>query len=187
MRKAYAATAVLLALSGCHATGMAPGEATGLTERDLLNAPVPSLCEHDPGTLVDGTLPDDGHPGEVHIATYMKGDEAGKSMMAFGDLTGDGVDDGAFVTNCGAGGVGWPATVQAYTAGPTHLGGIDLGSVTQGRELVESVGITEGTVRIIWLTNGPDDPACCPTIEMQGVFRPDNGTLKSESVTKVSG
>ena len=47
-----------------------PGDRSGaVTFDDLLRAPVPALCQHDPGTLVHGQLPpQDGHPGNVGIA-----------------------------------------------------------------------------------------------------------------------
>src|ERR1700676_551037 len=47
-----------------------PDDRSGaVTFDDLLRAPVPALCQHDPGNLVHGQLPpQDGHPGNVGIA-----------------------------------------------------------------------------------------------------------------------
>jgi hypothetical protein len=49
-----------------------PGPPAGggaVTLQDLLFAPVPGLCQHDPGNLVNGQLPpQDSHPGQVMIA-----------------------------------------------------------------------------------------------------------------------
>jgi hypothetical protein len=176
----------LVVISGCSG-GTKSGTTPAVTEADLLAAPVPSLCKHDAGKLVDGKLPPDGHLGDVRIATHADGQDAGRPMMAFGDLTADGVDDGAFVTQCGAGGVPWPATIQAYTAGPSYLGGVDLSTLTHGREVVKSIGVADQTLRVIWMTNGPNDAQCCPTVEMQGVFKPEHGVLKEVSTTKLSG
>ena len=40
-----------------------------VTFDDLLRAPVPALCQHDPGNLVHGQLPpQEGHPGDVGSA-----------------------------------------------------------------------------------------------------------------------
>jgi Bacterial regulatory helix-turn-helix protein, lysR family len=117
-----------------------------VTLEDLMSAPVPGLCRHDAGELVNGKLPlQDPHYGYVAIAHKSAPDDS--PQVAFGDLTGDGVDDGAMVTRCSAGGVGWPATVQLYSAGPTRLGGIDLGNVTHGgRESVTDLSISDGVV-----------------------------------------
>src|SRR5689334_3792219 len=70
-----------------------------VTLQDLMSAPVPGLCKHDPGNLVNGQLPQqDSHPGSVAIAHKSTTD--GSLQVAFGDLTGDGIDDGAMVTAC---------------------------------------------------------------------------------------
>jgi hypothetical protein len=47
-----------------------PGDrSAAVTFDNLLRAPVPALCQHDPGNLVHGQLPpQDGHPGNVGIA-----------------------------------------------------------------------------------------------------------------------
>jgi len=49
---------------------LTPDDRSGaVTFDDLLRAPVPALCQHDPGNLVHGQLPpQDGHPGNVGIA-----------------------------------------------------------------------------------------------------------------------
>ena len=67
----------------------------------LQRAPVPSLCEHDPGQLRSGKLPpQEGHRGEVGIALNYG---TGAYKVAFGDLTGRG-GDAAMVIHCNAGG-----------------------------------------------------------------------------------
>ena len=46
-----------------------PASGGAVTLQDLLFAPVPGLCQHDPGNLVNGQLPpQDSHRGEVMIA-----------------------------------------------------------------------------------------------------------------------
>ena len=81
----------------------------------LQRAPVPALCEHDPGQLRSGQLPpQQGHPGNVGIALNYN---TAAYKVAFGDLTG-GAGDAAMVVHCNAGGVGWPETVQLYAGGP---------------------------------------------------------------------
>src|SRR5215470_2334997 len=142
-----------------------------VTLADLMSAPVPGLCQHNPGTLVNGKLPgQDPHTGHVDIARNSLTNDS--PWVAFGDLNGDGVDDGVMVTACSAGGVAWPATVQLYTAGPTHLGGIDLSDITHGgRETVTGLSISDGVAHVSWLTQGPGDGMCCGTINMTGDLR----------------
>lgn len=129
---------------------------------------------HEPGFLANGTLPlQDPFYGFVSIAKdSFAAVPTDDLMVALGDLTGDGQDDGAFVTACTAGGVGWPATIQVYTgAGPTRLGGVDLGDVTHGREFVKSIEIADGVVKVAWMTNSETDAACCPSVPVSADLR----------------
>jgi hypothetical protein len=164
-----------------------PQSATKAVTLDgLMSAPVPSLCRHDAGDLVNGRLPaQDPHYGYVAIAHVSSTDDTPR--VALGDLTGDGVDDGAMVTACSAGGVGWPATVQLYSAGPTHLGGIDLGDVTHGgRETVTDISIYGGVVHVSWITQGPGEAECCGTIKMVGDIRVNGPSVSIENVHEIS-
>ncbi len=149
-----------------------------------MSAPVPQLCKHDAGNLVNGQLPlQDPSSGFVTIAHKSANDQT--PLVAFGDLTGDGVDDGALVTLCTAGGVAWPATVQVYTAGPTRLGGVDLGKVTNGgREYVTDLSVSSGVVHVSWVTQGPGEPACCGTVKMAGDIRVHGSAVAIENVRK---
>jgi hypothetical protein len=124
---------------------------------DLLSAPVPELCKHEPGNLVNGELPgQDPRFGHVSVAKHQAPSDG--YWVTFGDLTGDGVVDGALVTACSAGGVPWPATVQLYSSGPTRLGGVDLSDLTHGgRETVTGLSIADGVVHVSWRTQGPND------------------------------
>jgi hypothetical protein len=157
-----------------------------VTLEDLMSAPVPGLCRHDAGDLVGGQLPlQDPHYGFVAVAHKSATDD--RPQVAFGDLTGDGVDDGAMVTACTAGGVGWPATVQLYSAGPTRLGGIDLGDVTHGgRESVTDLSISNGVLHVSWITQGPGEPACCGTVKMAGDLRVNGPSVNIENVRKLN-
>ena len=175
--------------TGCgHPPSPAPAPAAGgtVTLQDLLSAPLPALCQHDPGTLVNGQLPpQDSHPGPVMIAK--RNDEPDPSYkVAFGNLTGGGNTDAAMVTDCGAGGVPWPETVQLYTAGPTRLGGVDLGDITRSREVVTDLSISDGVAHVNWLANGPDDAACCPTIKMAADLRWDGSTVSPQNVRRLN-
>jgi hypothetical protein len=138
----------------------------------LQRAPVPALCEHDPGELRNGQLPpQEGHRGNVGIA-----------------------GDAAMVIHCNAGGVGWPESVQLYTAGPqlstagpTRLGGIDLGDLTHGgSEIVTALSISDGVAHVTWMANGPNDGACCPTVKMMADLRWDGSTVVAQNVRRAN-
>jgi hypothetical protein len=165
-------------------TPAAPGVAAVKLD-DLLSAPVPKLCQHEPGSLVNGHLPVQGQfPGHVDVAK--KQAPSGDYLVAFGDLTGDGADDGALVTACSAGGVPWPATVQLYSAGRTRLGGVDLSDLTHGREVVTGLSIGDGVVHVSWITQGPDEPACCGTVQMAGDLRWDGSKVVADHVKQTN-
>src|SRR5690349_3236789 len=103
-----AATACALTPAIATATPATPVPTPGsraVTFEYLQRAPVPALCEHDPGELRSGQLPpQEGHPGNVGIALNY---DTAAYKVAFGDLTGGG-GDAAMVIHCNAGGVGWP-------------------------------------------------------------------------------
>lgn len=172
--------------SGNGASSSKQSSSPAVTLADLMRAPVPGLCKHDPGNLVNGTLPfQDPSTGYVAIAKKSVNEQT--PMVAFGDLNGDGADDGALVTACTAGGVAWPATIQVYTAGPTRLGGVDLGDVTKGgREYVSDLSISGGALHVSWVTTGPGEPECCGTVKMAGEIRIHGSSVAIENVRNVS-
>jgi hypothetical protein len=179
------------ATSATSATPLPTPGGPAVTFDDLQSAPVPALCEHDPGQLRNRQLPpQEGHRGNVDIALNY---QTGAYKVAFGDLTGGG-GDAAMVIHCNAGGVGWPETVQLYTAGPqlhtagpTRLGGIDLGDLTHGgRELVTDLSISDGVAHVTWMANGPNDGMCCPTVKMMADLRWDGSTVVAQNVRRVN-
>lgn len=141
-----------------------PPGGSSVTLADLLSTPVPALCQHDPGNLVNGILPpQDSHRGPVMIAK--RNDQPGTPYkIAFGGLTGGDNVDAAMVTDCGAGGMPWSDTVQLYTAGPTRLGGVDLGDITHSREVVTDLSIsTASRTSPGWPTH-PVTPSAVPRL-----------------------
>jgi hypothetical protein len=156
---------------------------SAVTLADLLSAPVPALCRHDPGNLVNGQLPpQDSHRGTVRIAKTA--DDNYK--VAFGNLTGGDDTDAALVTDCSAGGVPWPETVQLYAAGPVRLGGVDLSDLTHSREVVTDLAINDGVAHVTWLANGPDDAECCPSIKMAADLRWDGSNVSAQNVRRLN-
>jgi hypothetical protein len=156
----------------------------------LQRAPVPALCEHDPGQLRSGHLPpQEGHPGNVGIALNY---DTGAYKVAFGDLTGSG-GDAAMVIHCNAGGVGWGEIVELYTAGPQLstvgpklLGGIGLNDLTHSREVVTDLTISDAVAHVTWLANGPNDGACCPTVKMMADLRWNGSTVVAQNVRRAN-
>ncbi len=84
------------------------------------------------------------------------------SLVAYGDLTGDGLDEVALVlaTNMGGSGVFLDLAVVADRDGvPVNVAVIDLGD----RIRVESMEIRDRQVVLDMIVHGPGDPMCCPT------------------------
>lgn len=184
------APATVLSKTGPATTPAVPAKGA-VTFEDLRSAPVPALCEHDPGRLRGGELPpQEGHPGDVGIALNYN---TGAYKVAFGDLAGGG-GDAAMVIHCNAGGVGWPEAVQLYTAGPQlsttgprRLGGIDLGDLTHGgREIVTDLWISDRIAHVTWMTTGPNDGMCCGTVKMMADLRWDGATVVAQNVRRVN-
>jgi hypothetical protein len=118
---------------------------------DLYHAPVPSLCGHPAGTLVDGSLP--GIPevdGYVALRAKQSPQQAG-NLVSFGDLTGDGITDVAAVFGCSHGGVDWPNKIVLYSPGSTILGTVDLRDITPAEHSdVDRITIEGGDALIRW-------------------------------------
>jgi len=119
-----------------------------ITEADLLAAPVPSLCGHPAGTLVDGRLPGIP-PGEGVVWIFV--DESGRipaGRVAYGDLGPDVGNGAAVAVYCDRGGASWPEAVVLYGPGPTYLGHVVLSDLTPGRQSVVSLAVADGVVRV---------------------------------------
>lgn len=120
-----------------------------ITTNALYQAPVPSLCGHPAGTLVDGSLP--GIPADQGYVNLLAKSEGMRSALVFGDLTGDGAIDAVAVFGCSRGGVNWPHQIVLYAPGPKILGAIDLGAVTSSEHAdVEQMTIKSGDVLLEW-------------------------------------
>lgn len=132
---------------------------------DLLNAPVPSLCEHPAGTLVAGTLPDIAeHDGRVAIRTETIG-AIPPNLVAYGSLT-DQPIAAALAVACSRGGTPWPEAVILYGKDTNYLGHVNLGDLAYGRQAVNNLTITDGVVRVDFTdTEGEGDAACCGRLD----------------------
>ncbi|MRH93482.1 hypothetical protein GFY24_39790 [Nocardia sp. SYP-A9097] len=128
------------------------------------------------------------NPNDGFVEIYQRTGTDDSYAVAFGDVTGDGVDDGALVTECTSaeGAPYWAQTVQVYTVGAKYLGGVDLGHVTPNDDVVRELSIVDGKVEIHWLTPGPTDSKHDPRLRMVGSLRWDGTTMVLENVHKES-
>ncbi|MFN8097217.1 MAG: hypothetical protein U0Q21_02880 [Dermatophilaceae bacterium] len=129
-----------------------------VTVDDLSTAPVPSLCDHSPGTLVDGRLPEvAGELGPVELT--------GQGLVALGDLDGDGRGDAAAVVTCSQGGVGWPNEVVAWTRGRgtlTVLGSMSVSEATgAARDGITSITYADQALHLAGGDARKYDYGCC--------------------------
>lgn len=86
-------------------------------------------------------------------------------MHAFGDLNGDGVDDAGVVLATSGGGSGTFISLEAVIndkGTPKHVASAPLGDRAQ----IKSVAIESGEITVDMVTHGPEDPMCCPTLEV---------------------
>jgi hypothetical protein len=159
-----------------YAIRIATVRAQPISPTDLYSAPVPSLCGHQPGTLVNGELP--GIPA-VEGAVALDED----IPIALGDLDSNGVADAAAVFNCNQGGVGWPHWIVFYAPGPRVLGAFDMNQVVGGaRGATTEMTYEDGAIHIESLDARPGDPGCCPSGQASIVLRWNGSTIVASDV-----
>ena len=89
---------------------------------------------------------------------------------ALGDLDGDGAADAAVVLETDGGGSGVfmeLAAVLSRGGAPVHAASALLGD----RVIMESVSIEAGAVVVQMVTQGENDPMCCPTLRVVRRYR----------------
>jgi heat shock protein HslJ len=124
-------------------------------------------------TLADGKYertPTDSTPGDRVLVTLMD------RLYAIHDFTGDGVEDGAFLLAANGGGSG----VFTYLVGVSGRGGTPKGIYTAelgDRTMVRSLSATDSGVTVEYVAAAPDDPACCPTLNVRQTFPMSGDTL----------
>jgi heat shock protein HslJ len=157
------------------ATPPTPETASGLTLAVLKNATYHGIYD-DPVQLTDGAY--EGEP-------FVEGGAARPTVTfidfyAFGDLNGDGLDDAAvfLAENSGGSGVfGYLAAVVDKEGQPVNVGTQLVGDRTQLKE----VTVKNGQIVLNMITQGPNDPFCCPTLEVLQTFE-----LQGEALVLVS-
>jgi pimeloyl-ACP methyl ester carboxylesterase len=156
------------------------------TPEALRAAPVPSLCGHRPGTLVNGTLPNiPASQGSVELAGSGR---RARNMYATGDLDGDGTGDAAAVLQCSRGGVGWPDWIVFYRPGPKIMGAFDMGSVVGGaRDGTTRIAYRDGKIVVDTLDARTSDTGCCPTGRAVVTLRWNGRKIVADSVQHLTG
>lgn len=162
------------------------GESTSTTAPESAAVPVtadviadmatPPVCDHPADRLVDGQVPG--------IEPVYVGIDLPDRHVAVGDLTGDGVDDGAVVLTCTFGGNGTWQSAYVLVAdladeGPRLVGPVPV------EEFVDSdrapgygeVAIAEGRLAITAYGFVPSDPNCCPSIRVATLWRVDGDSV----------
>ncbi len=162
-----------------------PGSGGGrLSVDQLKNASYDGIYDQ-PVTLVDGYY--EGEPfvegGASRPTVTFVGD-----LVAYGDLNGDGVEDAAVLLAESSGGSGtftYLAAVVNQDGQPVNAGTVLLGDRTQ----IKSLAIQNGQIVMEIVTQGPDDPMCCPTLKVRKTYSLQDGQLVevgSEELGQVS-
>jgi len=85
--------------------------------------------------------------------------------IAFGDLTGNGKEDAAVIIASNFGGTGVFIDLVVFESKdgkPVFLDSLYLGD----RYIVNSITIETGEIILNMVIHGPDDPFCCPSVEV---------------------
>ncbi|MGY1700797.1 lipase family alpha/beta hydrolase [Geodermatophilus sp. SYSU D00766] len=148
-----------------------------VTLASLAYAPVPSVCDHPEGRLVNGVLT---APGEDAGTTRL-------GEVVFGNLDSDRGTEAVVTLLCDLGGNAVMASAHIYDSGPRHLGVLDLSA---GRPIgrawdiaLGDIRIDGGVVTVFGLDGGDDDPVCCPTVHLGARFQVAGGTVTRLAAT----
>ncbi len=149
----------------------APASAQALTPAMLKNAVYHSdFVSAGEVQLVDGVFSEPIMEGSATKITIQLAD------MTFGDLNNDGVEDAAVILVSDPGGSGTfyeLAAVLNQNGHPRHITSFALGDRVQ----VQQFNIRDGEIVVQMLTQGQDDPMCCPTQLVRNHYRLQEDTL----------
>jgi hypothetical protein len=142
-----------------------PVEATvptpsGLTLEQINAVQYPALVREDGfvAQLVDGKYQQGTDAADVDFA-YIQVTQ----FHAFGDLTGDGVDDAAVIFLENYGGTGNFGVLAIYTSVAGEPVFLDS-TLIDDRPMINSISIENGEVFIDAIVHGFEDGGCCPTL-----------------------
>ena len=121
-----------------------------MTAAALRRAPVPPLCGHPAGRLVDGRLQSSADGG------------AELSDTSVGDLDGDGVVEAVAMVSCSRGN-SFENSVHLYRSGLRLLATVDHAQGLDSQFAASSVRITGGRLHVAGYSYDDDDANCCPS------------------------
>jgi hypothetical protein len=168
-------------LGGCESAESPPTSAPqssvpALTLEQLLNAEYPSQWPASGlAQLKNGLYHEPAAPGSVAEILVRATD-----LHAFGDLDGDGAIDGALVLESDPGGSGVFFDLVAVlnrSGQPLPLAPVSLGDRVQPKAV--SIG-KDGGVSVEVRKHGPNDPLCCPTLDVVLRYRLEGDRLINE-------
>lgn len=168
------------------AANPSPPAPSPISPEQMITAPVPSLCEHPAGILIDGALDGAGdNDGGAWISRYP--DPVWRSLSFHSWQGADAEQYAALVMDCNQGGVGWPPHVVFYTSGPTVVGEIDVSDVVgDGRQGVEALAPLPNGVRLTLSNTYQDgDGGCCGTLGVVADFFWDGFRPRGEVVERI--
>jgi hypothetical protein len=131
--------------------------------------------------LTDGEYEEEIVPGaasKIIIRFY-------PDMYAFGDLDGDGIEDAAVVLATSGGGSGTFISLEAVIndeGTPNHVATAFLGD----RVRPMSISIESGQIGVDMIAHGPDDPMCCPSLEVTQKYELKGDELVLLSETEIA-
>ena len=101
--------------------------------------------------------------------------------ILFSDLNKDGVEEAIVLLDLSGGGSGcftYLAIVNQLNSTPNHLDSVSIGD----RIEIKSLQVIDGTIKINLITQGPDDPMCCPTLNTTWYYQ-----LQNNKIVQISG
>ena len=160
-----------LSLTACGGQAGVPA-VSPLTVEQLKNAEYQSeFPASGKAKLTDGAYEEEIVPGSATKLIIELSDQ-----YAIGDLNGDGTDDAVAILVADPGGSGTfyhLAAVINQNGTPKHTATEFLGDRVQ----LKSVSIESGEIAVEMTKHGPDDPMCCPTLEVTQKYKLEGDTL----------
>ena len=136
-----------------------------------------TLTVSDTVTLTDGqSLRTTGEGASEQVASMLT------DKLAFGDLNGEPSAAVILSTNTGGSGVFMDlAVVQRVDGVPANVATTSLGD----RVRIYSLAIENNQILVEMVTQGPDDPMCCPTQHVMAAYELQNGELKQVALQEL--
>ncbi len=168
----------------------APGADGSILESDLLNTTLPTpLCggfiRTENNVLRDGVTDGSTLSGEIGAYARVRadvGDGPYRSVIQ-GDMDENGIDDAAFILECvnSLGIVVDTRLIVLLDTGPAYTFEVRDTSVLippgSSVGLIDGVAFREPAIEVNWKAFGPDDPFCCPSMNVFTTFRVADGNF----------